>query len=83
LVRSAQRNRPWEHSTGPKTPEGKARTSKNAWKHGERAAFAIQQRRECAELLRRWRELQASKAEFAAAGAAPEPTAAEIHLERP
>lgn len=31
LIRQQQ---PWRHSTGPKTPEGKARASKNAYKGG-------------------------------------------------
>lgn len=26
--------RPWERSTGPRTPEGKAKASRNAWKGG-------------------------------------------------
>lgn len=26
--------KPWEHSTGPRTPEGKAKASRNAWKGG-------------------------------------------------
>ena len=30
LRQAALRNRPWEHSTGPRTPEGKARSSLNA-----------------------------------------------------
>ena len=37
--RQAERIRawsPWEKSTGPKTPEGKAASSKNAWKGGTR-----------------------------------------------
>ena len=29
-----QKWRPWEKSTGPKTPEGKARVSQNAYKGG-------------------------------------------------
>jgi hypothetical protein len=37
--------RPWEKSTGPKTPAGKAAVSKNATKHGQRAASAIAERR--------------------------------------
>lgn len=30
----ARQNRPWAHSTGPKTPEGKARMRYNAYKTG-------------------------------------------------
>ena len=29
--------RPWAKSTGPRTPEGKALVSRNAWKGGHRA----------------------------------------------
>lgn len=29
--------KPWTKSTGPKTPEGKERVSRNAWKGGHRA----------------------------------------------
>ena len=32
-----RRWRPWEQSTGPKTPEGKSRVSRNAWQGGHRA----------------------------------------------
>ena len=28
--------RPWERSTGPRTPAGKARASRNGWKGGMR-----------------------------------------------
>ena len=31
-----RRWRPWEQSTGPRTPEGKARVSRNAWQGGHR-----------------------------------------------
>lgn len=34
LRAAARRNRPWEHSTGPKTPEGKAKSAQNSRKHG-------------------------------------------------
>jgi hypothetical protein len=39
--------RPWEHSRGPKSEEGKARVSRNAFKGGTRARL-----RELAWLLR-------------------------------
>ena len=32
-------NRPWKHSTGPKSEEGKARSSLNAFKHGDRRSL--------------------------------------------
>ena len=32
----ARRRRSWTRSTGPRTPEGKARSSRNAWKGGVR-----------------------------------------------
>ena len=33
-----RRQRPWLHATGPKTPEGKRKVSRNALKHGARSA---------------------------------------------
>ncbi len=39
--------RPWEKATGPKTPQGKAVVSRNAFKGGEREML-----RELARLLR-------------------------------
>ena len=39
--------RPWDKSTGPKTPEGKDRVSRNPWKGGEREHL-----RELARMLR-------------------------------
>ena len=30
---------PWKHSTGPKSPEGKAVVSRNAWKGGRRPSL--------------------------------------------
>lgn len=46
-ARLIRRWRPWEQSTGPRTPHGKARSSRNAWKGGGRAAL-----RELAKALR-------------------------------
>jgi hypothetical protein len=43
--------RPWEHSTGPRTPAGKAIVARNAWKGGLR-----QKLRELASVLRRHQE---------------------------
>jgi len=40
--------KPWERSTGPKTDQGKAKVSGNAYKGGTRAVL-----RELARLLRR------------------------------
>lgn len=42
--------RPWERSTGPRTVEGKAKVSRNAWRGGTRALL-----RRLAGLLRRSR----------------------------
>lgn len=45
-----QRWKPWEKSTGPRSPDGKAVSSRNAWKGGKRAKLRNIQRR-IAELL--------------------------------
>lgn len=37
LRAAALERRPWEHSTGPRTVEGKAIARGNAWKHGGRS----------------------------------------------
>ena len=34
LRAAARRDRPWEKSTGPRTADGKRRSSQNAWKRG-------------------------------------------------
>lgn len=34
-----RRWKPWEKSTGPRTPEGKARSSMNRWRGGQREAL--------------------------------------------
>jgi hypothetical protein len=44
-------------STGPRTPEGKARIAAAHWKHGRKTKAAIQARREMRANLRAMREL--------------------------
>ena len=56
LRSSAARTRPWDQSTGPKSPEGKARSRMNAQKHGERSARATASRGAIARLMRSVRE---------------------------
>lgn len=46
--------KPWEKSTGPKSPEGRKRVSGNAWKGGHRAQI-----RELSKLVNA--EIQASR----------------------
>ena len=42
---SIRRSRPWDKSTGPRTTEGKAKTSQNALKHGVRSRVVMDYRR--------------------------------------
>ncbi len=41
LRASIARVKPWMSSTGPRTRDGKARSRRNAWKHGQRSAEEI------------------------------------------
>lgn len=50
-----RRWRPWDRSTGPKSEEGKAASSRNAWKGGLRAQLR-ELLRELASLLKQQRE---------------------------
>jgi hypothetical protein len=62
---------PWERSTGPATPEGKARSSRNAWKGGSRQTM-----RELSRLLRQQgRCLEACVGLSWSVGASPHPSA--------
>jgi hypothetical protein len=47
--------KPWEKSTGAKTPQGKARSSRNAYKYG--SAEAKEMLRELGRLLREEKKL--------------------------
>ncbi|MDJ0594494.1 MAG: hypothetical protein QNJ72_31715 [Pleurocapsa sp. MO_226.B13] len=47
-----QKWKPWNSSTGAKTPEGKARSSQNALKHGFRSAEAIANQKEVNQSFR-------------------------------
>jgi hypothetical protein len=44
-------------STGPRTPEGKARSAAANWKHGRKSKAAIRERREARETSRMLRYL--------------------------
>jgi hypothetical protein len=46
-------------STGPKTPEGRAKSDRASWKHGRRSREAVEARRAAVRELRRFRELLA------------------------
>ena len=52
-----QRWRPWEHATGPRTDEGKAKASGNALKHGGRSAVEIAARKHILALLKEAKQL--------------------------
>ena len=51
-----QKWKPWKSSTGAKTPEGKARSSQNALKHGFRSKEAISAQREVNQSCRQLEE---------------------------
>lgn len=56
---AALEHRPWEHSTGPRTLEGRLRARENAFRHGGRALAILP-----LEAQRFVRELQLAEAGF-------------------
>jgi len=48
--------KPWARASGPRTPEGKAKASRNATKHGGRSAQTLEQLREIRTLLAECRQ---------------------------
>ncbi len=51
LREAAAMNKPWLKSTGPRTTEGKRRSSRNSFKHGFWSAESISRRRRVRTLL--------------------------------
>ena len=51
LASQIHRWKPWQHSTGPRSPEGKAKVARNGWKGGGRPAFREEMRALRAELM--------------------------------
>ena len=45
-------SKPWEKSTGPRTPEGKAKSSQNNFRHGRRSHTMIEVNRVIADVVR-------------------------------
>jgi hypothetical protein len=45
-------SKPWEKSTGPRTQEGKAKSSQNNFKHGRRSRTMIEVSRIIAEVVK-------------------------------
>ena len=50
--------KPWAHSSGPKTEQGKTTSAMNARRHGMRSRQVVTEGRLLRELIRRCRETQ-------------------------
>jgi hypothetical protein len=48
LREAALRNRPWRHSTGPRTPEGKQKVALNG-RHQQKGELSVRQRRQAVQ----------------------------------
>src|SRR5829696_8664560 len=68
LQTAAGRNQPWLKGTGPRTPLGVARSSRNALKHGLRRASQLAELRELSRVLRTLRELGRRQAAYVDGG---------------
>jgi len=55
-AKAIKRWRPWQHSTGPRTAEGKARSFRNAYRGGQRQLM-----RQFARLLRQLEHAETSR----------------------
>ncbi len=67
LRAAIERHRPWEHSTGPRTPEGKARSAQNGKVRQKGAGSVRELRNELAEVTGLVKQLAAYRRELSAA----------------
>lgn len=77
-----RQNKPWEHSTGPATPAGKAASSRNALKHGERSRAGQEFRKTVERILFYNREFVKHAGEFVIANSALRRLTNEVNAKR-